>query len=183
MFIIMLLVQVEIWASNKIHREDRTFIGKWDVHDIISSSPQLREPEKSSRLSEEPRHIKFHFPNPIRCRIISIKMTLSHRGSHSTKFSEEFDLLSLNDSSSYESKPTNLHNSFIHAKRIVVFGSLLRKEMEPDTSGGIMRMKSYLDRSPALGRFRVNPMSFADSFELCILAVAETSLLYFPDPS
>lgn len=146
---------VEIWASNKIHREDRTFIGKWDVQDIISSSPQLRGPEKSSRLSEEPRHIKFHFPNPIRCRIISIKMTLSHRGSHSTKFSEEFDLLSLNDSSSYESKPTNLHNSFIHAKRIVVFGSLLRKEMEPDTSGGIMRMKSYLDRSPALGRFRI----------------------------
>ena len=72
----MLLVQVEIWASNKIHREDRAFIGKWDVQDIISSSPQLCGPEKSNRLSEEPRHIKFHFPNPFRCRIISIKMAL-----------------------------------------------------------------------------------------------------------
>lgn len=146
---------VEIWASNKIHREDRTFIGKWDVQDIISSSPQLCGPEKSSRLSEEPRHIKFHFPNPIRCRIISIKMTLPHNGSRSTKFSEEFDLLSLDDSSVYESKPINPQNSFIHAKRIVVFGSSLRKEVGPDTSGGIMRMKSYLDRSPPLGRFRI----------------------------
>ncbi|KAF8722092.1 hypothetical protein HU200_022728 [Digitaria exilis] len=146
---------VEIWASNKIQREDRTFIGKWDVQDIISSSPQFCGPEKSSSMSEEPRHIKFHFPNPIRCRIVSIKMTLHHTGSRSTKFSEEFDLLSLGDSSFYESKPTNQHNSFIHAKRIIVFGSSLRKEMGPDTSGAIMRMNSYLDRSPPLGRFRI----------------------------
>lgn len=183
MLMIMLLVQVEIWASNKIHREDRTFIGKWDVQDIISSSPQLCGPEKSSRLSEEPRHMKFHFPNSIRCRIISIKMTLAHSGSHSTNFSEEFDLLSLGDSSFYESKPTNPQNSFIHAKRIVVFGNSLRKDMGSDTSVGIMRMKSYLDRSTPLGRFRVSPISFADSFELCILAVTETSLLYFSDSS
>ncbi|TVU20942.1 hypothetical protein EJB05_30548 [Eragrostis curvula] len=146
---------VEIWASNKIHREDRTFIGKWDVQDIVSSSPQLCGPEKSSSMNESPRHIKFHFPNPIRCRIISIKMTLSHIGSRSTKFSENFDLLSLDDSSFYESNPTNSHNSFIHAKRIVVFGNSLRKEMGPDTSAGIMRMRSYIDRSPPLGRFRI----------------------------
>ncbi|KAJ1271552.1 hypothetical protein BS78_06G135800 [Paspalum vaginatum] len=146
---------VEIWASNKIQREDRTFIGKWDVQDIISSSPQLCGPEKSSRLSEEPRHIKFHFPNTIRCRIISIKMSLPHIGSYPTKFSEEFDLLSLDNSSFYESKPINPHNSFIHAKRIVIFGNSLRKEMGPDTSAGILRMKSYLDRSPPLGRFRI----------------------------
>ncbi|KAG2628277.1 probable phosphoinositide phosphatase SAC9 [Panicum virgatum] len=146
---------VEIWANNKIHREERTFIGKWDIQDIVSSSPHLCGPEKSSSMSEEPRHVKFHFPNPIRCRIVSIKMTLPHIGSRSTKFCEEFDLLSLGDSSFYESKPTNPQNSFIHAKRIIVFGSSLRKEMEPDTSGGIMGMKSYLDRSPSLGRFRI----------------------------
>jgi hypothetical protein len=146
---------VEIWASNKMHREDRTFIGKWDVQDIVSSSLHLCGPEKSSSMIEEPRHVKFHFPNPIRCRIVSIRMTLPHIGSRSTKFSEEFDLLSLGDSSFYESKPINPQNSFIHAKRILVFGSSLRKEMEPDTSGGIMRMKSYLDRSPPLGRFRI----------------------------
>ena len=162
MLIIMLLVQVEIWANNKIHREERTFIGKWDIQDIVSSSPHLCGPEKSSSMSEKPRHVKFHFPNPIRCRIVSIKMTLPHIGSRSTKFSEEFDLLSLGDSSFYESKPTNPQNSFIHAKRIIVFGSSLRKEMEPDTSGGIMRMKSYLDRSPPLGRFRVNPMPLTE---------------------
>uniref|UniRef100_A0A0A9EVH8 Phosphoinositide phosphatase SAC9 n=1 Tax=Arundo donax TaxID=35708 RepID=A0A0A9EVH8_ARUDO len=147
---------VEIWASNKIHREDRTFIGKWDVQDIISSSPQLCGPEKSSSLSEAPRHIKFHFPNPICCRIISIKLTLPHIGSHSTKFTEDFDLLSLDDNSFYEPKPTNPQDSIIHAKRIVVFGNSLRKDMGPDISVGMMRMKDYLDsRSPPLGRFRI----------------------------
>lgn len=146
---------VEIWSSNKIQREDRTFIGKWDVQDIIVSSPELCGPEKSSSLNEAPRHIKLHFPNPFRCRIISIKMTLPCIGSRSTKFNDEFDLLSLDESSFPDSKPSNPHSSFIHAKRIVVFGSSLRKEMDPDASVGIMRTKSYLDGSPPLGRFRI----------------------------
>ncbi|CAM0881228.1 unnamed protein product [Alopecurus aequalis] len=146
---------VEIWASNKIQRDDRTFIGKWDVQNMILSSPQLCGPENSSSLDEAPRHIKLHFPNPIRCRIITIKMTLPHIGSRSTKFNEEFDLLSLDESSFIDSKPSGPHNSFIHAKRIVVFGSSLPKEMGPDTSVGIMRMKSYLDGSPPMGRFRI----------------------------
>ncbi|KAF0905503.1 hypothetical protein E2562_007306 [Oryza meyeriana var. granulata] len=146
---------VEIWAGNKIHREDRTFIGKWDIHDIISSSPHLCGPEKTSSMSEEPRHIKFHFPNPIRCRIVSIRMTLNHIASHSTKFSEEFDLLSLSEGTFSESKPITPQNSFIHAKRIVIFGNTLRKEINPDTSAGIMRMKTYVDRSQPLGRFRI----------------------------
>jgi hypothetical protein len=161
MLITFLVSQVEIWASNKIHREDRTFIGKWDVQDIISLSPQLCGPEESGSLNEAPRHIKFDFPNPIRCRIISIKMTLPDIDSGSTKVTENFDLLSLDDSSFYESKPTNPQISFIHAKRIVVFGNSLRREMGPDTSVGIMRMRSHLDRSSPLGRFRVNPMPFA----------------------
>ncbi|KAG8045417.1 hypothetical protein GUJ93_ZPchr0008g11457 [Zizania palustris] len=143
---------VEIWAGNKIHREDRTFIGKWDVNDIILSSPDLCGPEKMSSMSEAPRHIKFHFPNPIRCRIVSIKMSIA---SHSTKFSEEFDLLSLSEGSFFAPKPTIPQNSFVHAKRIIVFGSTLRKEISPDTSVGIMRMKTYLDRSPSQGRFRI----------------------------
>ena len=164
MLIIVLLVQVEIWANNKIQRDDRTFIGKWDVQDMIVSSPQLRGPENSSSLDEPPRHIKLHFPNPIRCRIITIKMTLPHIGSRSTKFNEEFDLLSLDESSFIDSKPNGPHNSFIHAKRIVVFGSSLPKEMGPDTSVGIMRMKSYLDGSAQLGRFRVKPVFLLNHF-------------------
>lgn len=155
---------MEIRASNKIQREDHTFIGKWDVHDIVSSSPQLYGPEKSSNLNEAPRHIKFDFPNPIRCRIISIKMSIPDIGSGSTKVTENFDLLSLDGGSFYESKPTNPQNSFLHAKRIVVFGNSLRKEMGPDTSVGIMRMRSYVDPSPPLGRFRVNALSFAVQF-------------------
>ncbi|KAI4992422.1 hypothetical protein ZWY2020_051839 [Hordeum vulgare] len=147
---------VEIWASNKIQRDDRTFIGKWDVQSMIVSSPQLYGPEKSGSLDEAPRHFKLHFPNPIRCRIISIKMTLPQIGSSSTKFNEDFDdLLSLDESSFIDSKANNSHNSFIHAKRIVVFGSSLPKEMGPDTSVAIMRMRSFVDGSPSLGRFRI----------------------------
>uniref|UniRef100_A0ACD5VBY1 Uncharacterized protein n=3 Tax=Avena sativa TaxID=4498 RepID=A0ACD5VBY1_AVESA len=146
---------VEIWASNKIQRDDRTFIGKWDVQDMIVSSPQLCGPENSSSLDKAPRHIKIHFPNPIRCRIVTIKMTLPQIDSRSTMFNEEFDLLSLDGSSFIDSKPKSAQNSFIHAKRIVVFGSSLPKEMGPDTSAGLMRMKSYLDGSPSLGRFRI----------------------------
>lgn len=147
---------VEIWASNKIQRDDRTFIGKWDVQSMIVSSPQLYGPENSGSLDEAPRHFKLHFPNPIRCRIISIKMTLPQIGSSSTKFNEDFsDLLSLDESSFIDSKANNSHNSFIHAKRIVVFGSSLPKEMGPDTSVAIMRMRSYVDGSPSFGRFRI----------------------------
>ncbi|EAY73972.1 hypothetical protein OsI_01856 [Oryza sativa Indica Group] len=82
-------------------------------------------------------------------------MTLNHIDSHSTKFSEEFDLLSLSEGTFSESKPTTPQNSSIHAKRIVIFGNTLRKETNPDTSMGIMRMKTYLDRSQPLGRFRI----------------------------
>ncbi|KAF7062968.1 hypothetical protein CFC21_069507 [Triticum aestivum] len=147
---------VEIWASNKIQRDDRTFVGKWDVQSMIVSSPQLYGPENSGSLDEAPRHFKLHFPNPIRCRIISIKMTLPQIGSSSTKFNEDFsDLLSLDESSFIDSKANNSHNSFIHAKRIVVFGSSLPKEMGPDTSVAIMRMRSYVDGSPSFGRFRI----------------------------
>ncbi|KAI4992426.1 hypothetical protein ZWY2020_051843 [Hordeum vulgare] len=70
---------VEIWASNKIQRDDRTFIGKWDVQSMIVSSPQLYGPENR----------------------------------------------------------------------------LLPKEMGPDTSVAIMRMRSFRDGSPSLGRFRI----------------------------
>lgn len=167
MLIIVLPVQVEIWASNKIQRDDRTFIGKWDVQSMIVSSPQLYGPENSGSLDEAPRHFKLHFPNPIRCRIISIKMTLPQIGSSSTKFNEDFsDLLSLDESSFIDSKANNSHNSFIHAKRIVVFGSSLPKEMGPDTSVAIMRMRSYVDGSPSFGRFRVNPVFLLSTFQL-----------------
>jgi hypothetical protein len=183
MLIIVLLVQVEIWASNKIQRDDRTFIGKWDVQDMIVSSPQLCGRENSSNLDKAPRHIKLHFPNPIRCRIITIKMTLPPNGSRSTMFNEEFDLLSLDESSFIESKPKSAQNSFIHAKRIVVFGSSLPKEMGPDTSAGLMRMRSCLDGSPSLGRFRVNPAFLLSTSELYFKLFAKTFPSCFSDSS
>ncbi|XP_072998445.1 probable phosphoinositide phosphatase SAC9 [Typha latifolia] len=157
---------VQIWASNTIHREERSFIGKWDVKSLLSSSPQLYGPEKSSSAGviDIPRNMKFHFPNPIRCRIIWITLTIQKPGSNSIKFSEEFNLLSLDESSSTEIKPpgsmnmTNTKNSVIHAKRLIVFGKSLGKEMSQNASLQVpemMRMKSLLDRGPQLGRFRI----------------------------
>jgi hypothetical protein len=106
-------------------------------------------------------------------------MTLPQIGSGSTMFTEEFDLLSLDESSFIDSKPNSAHNSFIHAKRIVVFGSSLPKEMGPDTSAAIMRMKSYLDGSPSLGRFRVNPVFVLSTSELYFYLFGKTFPSYF----
>ncbi|KAH9726112.1 hypothetical protein KPL70_008134 [Citrus sinensis] len=40
------LIKVQIWASNKIHREERSSMGKWDVQSLITSSSDLYGPEK-----------------------------------------------------------------------------------------------------------------------------------------
>ncbi|KAH9782940.1 retrovirus-related pol polyprotein from transposon RE2 [Citrus sinensis] len=37
---------VQIWASNKIHREERSSMRKWDVRSLITSSSDLYGPEK-----------------------------------------------------------------------------------------------------------------------------------------
>ncbi|GKD50004.1 hypothetical protein Tco_1278980, partial [Tanacetum coccineum] len=35
-------------ASNKIHKEERSCVGKWEVRSLITSSPELCSPEDSS---------------------------------------------------------------------------------------------------------------------------------------
>lgn len=154
-------LQVEIWASNKISREERSFIGKWDVKSLIqSSSPELFGPEEPSHNTNVPRNIKFPFPNPIRCRIIWIKMSLSQIDSSTSDIQRDFDLLSFENSFD-ESKPsrgieTDRKNAFIHAKRIIVFGKSLRPEIGQDAAPNeLLRMRSSLNRSPEFGRFRV----------------------------
>lgn len=154
---------VEIWASNTIHREERSCMGKWDVQSLVSSSPQLYGPETSYADNDVPRHVKFLFRNPVRCRIIWITLTLPQLCSASFNLVEECDLLSLDESSYPKSNHSSFgetvkSETFIHAKRILVLGSSVKKEMSqvaPLQSPELMKMRSLLDRSPQLGRFRI----------------------------
>ncbi|XP_010916119.1 probable phosphoinositide phosphatase SAC9 [Elaeis guineensis] len=155
---------VQIWASNTIHRDERSFMGKWDVKSLISSSQQLCGPEKPGAESDIPRHMKFQFRNPVQCRIIWMTLTLSQHASSSMNLEEEYNLLSLDENPF--AKPdapasfcgTDKNVTCIHAKRIVVFGKSVRKELGQDASPQaheMIKMKSFLERSPQLSRFRV----------------------------
>ncbi|KAJ6824952.1 putative phosphoinositide phosphatase SAC9 [Iris pallida] len=151
---------VQIWASNKINREERSCMGRWDIQSLISSSPHLCGQEKASGDDDVPRHVKFHFRNPVRCRIIWITITLPQTCS---LLEEQYNLLSLDDSSFPKSNNASFgstvkHEPFIHAKRILVFGYSVKSDISQGASlqnTEIIKMRSYLDRSPQLGRFRV----------------------------
>lgn len=159
---VLFQLQVQIWASNKIHKEERSSMGKWDVQSLISSSSEFSGPEKSAVEDKAPRHVKFTFRSPIRCRIIWITLRLQRPGSHSVNFERDFILLSLDENpfaqpnrrasfgGSAESDPC------IHAKRILVVGSSVKKEMEVATQGSEqMNLRNWLERPPKLNRFRV----------------------------
>ncbi|KAJ6813251.1 putative phosphoinositide phosphatase SAC9 [Iris pallida] len=153
---------VEIWASNKIHRGERSYMGKWDIQSLISSSPHFFGLEKASADSDVPRNVKFHFPNPVLCQIIWITLTLPRIGS-SLNVDEQYNQLSSDDSSIPKASHASFGGTltdepFIHAKRILVFGKSLRAGnghcaliQNPE----MMEMRSFVDRSPQLGRFRV----------------------------
>ncbi|KAJ0976307.1 hypothetical protein J5N97_018272 [Dioscorea zingiberensis] len=155
---------VQIWASNKINREERSCMGKWDIQSLVSSSPQLYGPEKVGNEKSLPRHIKFLFRNSVRCRIIWITLTLPHLGSRSMNLESEYSLLSLDDSSFPETKRRASFSGnigshpFIHAKRLIVFGKPLRKDIGSDTSihgPENLKIRNLSDRSPPTSRFRV----------------------------
>ncbi|KAH9782879.1 putative phosphoinositide phosphatase SAC9 [Citrus sinensis] len=44
---------LQIWASNKIHREERSSRGKWDVQSLITSSSDLYGPENRKPVKRE----------------------------------------------------------------------------------------------------------------------------------
>nr|XP_043615771.1 probable phosphoinositide phosphatase SAC9 [Erigeron canadensis] len=144
---------VQIWASNNIHKEERTFMGKWEVQSFITTSPELCGPEKPGN----PRHINFSFRNPVRCRMIWIKLSIQKAGSSSLNLDNDFDLLSLDDNpfsrrsslgGPLESDPC------LHAKRIVVIGSPVKIDVSPQSSDQIS-IRSWLDKPPSLNRFKV----------------------------
>lgn len=156
---------VQLWCSNMVMEEERTFIGKWDVRSAVASSSHLYGPENMDRNGNAPRHLMFSFRNPVKCRIIWMKLSLRRSGSSSvSSIQPNFDLLSLEGSTSL---PPSRRASFggqvlvapcIHAKRILVVGKHLRDDLRSDSSlqsSEKMRLRSLIERSSQLSRFKV----------------------------
>ncbi|XP_011037364.1 PREDICTED: probable phosphoinositide phosphatase SAC9 isoform X2 [Populus euphratica] len=153
---------VQIWASNKIQKEERSCMGKWDVQSLATSSSGIYGPEKLGAEDKVPRHVKFTFKNPVRCRIIWITLRLQRPGSRSVNFEKDFNLLSLDENPFAQA---NRRASFggavendpcLHAQRILVAGTPVKNEtgltsQSPDQ----MNFNSWLDRAPQLNRFKV----------------------------
>nr|GMD99831.1 probable phosphoinositide phosphatase SAC9 isoform X1 [Ipomoea batatas] len=148
---------VQIWTSNKIETEERSCVGKWDVRSMITS--ELCGSENSS---EVPRHVKFSFRNPVRCRIIWITLRLQRIGSSSVNLERDINLLSLDENPFSE---LTRRASFggaaetdpcLHAKRILVLGNALKRDAGissevPDQ----INTTNWLDRGPQLNRYKV----------------------------
>ncbi|XP_054798081.1 LOW QUALITY PROTEIN: probable phosphoinositide phosphatase SAC9 [Prosopis cineraria] len=154
---------VQIWASNKIHKEERSFMGKWDVQTLIENSSKFSGMEKSGREHKVPRHLNFVFRNSVRCRIIWITLSLQRPVSSSYNLENDINLLALEENpfskvtrrASFEesarSKPC------LHAKRILVVGSPVRKEVDTKSqqSTDQLDLRRWLEKSPQLNRFKV----------------------------
>lgn len=159
------VLQVQIWASNKIDKEDRSCMGKWDVQSLISTSPEYYGQEKMDREAKVPRHVKFAFRNPVRCRIIWVTLCLPRSGSNSVNL-DKLNLLSLDDNPFAQ---VNRRASFggsvanqpcLHAKRLLVIGSSVKNEtsLESSQSSNQLNIRSWLERAPQLNRFKVSLM-------------------------
>lgn len=159
---LLLLLQVQIWASNKIQKEERSCMGKWDVQSLATSSSEIYGPEKLGAEDKVPRHVKFTFKNPVRCRIIWITLRLQRPGSSSVNFEKDFNLLSLDENPFAQA---NRRASFggavendpcLHARRILVAGTPVKNETGlTSQSPDHMNFNSWLDRAPQLNRFKV----------------------------
>ncbi|KAF5726840.1 hypothetical protein HS088_TW22G00524 [Tripterygium wilfordii] len=154
---------VQIWAGNKIDKEERSCVGKWDVSSLPTFSSELCGPEKVNGKDKVPRHVKFSLRNPVRCRIIWITLRLQRPGSSSVNFGKDFDLLSLDENPFAE---VNRRASFsglseneqcLHARRILVVGSSVKKEigLTPTQSSDQIDLNGWLDSAPQLNRFKV----------------------------
>lgn len=155
--------QVQIWASNNINKDERSCVGKWDVRSLITNNSQLCGPENLSKSGTIPRHVKFDFRNPVRCRIIWITLRLQRAGSSSVNLGNDFNLLSLDENpfaqldrraslgGPVESDPC------LHAKRILVVGNPVRNDIGISLPQGSeqLNLRNWLERPPQLGRFKV----------------------------
>ena len=138
-------------------------MGKWDVQSLISSSPEYYGQEKLDGEDKVPRHVKFAFRNPVRCRIIWVTLRLPRSGSNSVNL-DNLNLLSLDDNPFAQ---VNRRASFggsvayepcLHAKRLLVVGSSVKNDtsLESSQSSNQLNIKSWLERAPQLNRFKVS---------------------------
>ncbi|XP_010276139.1 PREDICTED: probable phosphoinositide phosphatase SAC9 [Nelumbo nucifera] len=152
---------VQIWVSNKINKEERSCVGKWDIQSLISSSSEFYGPEKSGSENDVPRHVKFTFKNQIRCRIIWITLRIRRPGSSSIHLDQEFDLFSLDENPFEHSRRASFGGTVqsepcIHAKRFLVAGSHVRNDLGlASQRSDNINLKSWLERAPQLSRFKV----------------------------
>lgn len=162
-----LVIQVQIWASDKIHKEERSCVGKWEVRSLLTSSPDLCGPEEKSESGQTPRHIRFDFRNPVRCRMIWIKLSIQQVVSSSVSFGKDFNLLSFDENPSSEFGRrasiggTSESNPCIHAKRILVVGWTVKTNIERSSSRDFEHassIKNWLEKAPMLNRYKVRLM-------------------------
>ncbi|KAK8703510.1 hypothetical protein V6N13_047167 [Hibiscus sabdariffa] len=155
---------VQIMASKKLDREEKCCLGKWDVQALISSSPEFYGPEKSGGDDKLPRHIKFTFANPVRCRIVQITLSLSleQPGSSSVNSDKDINLSCDGTSSPQETRSASSGGAMqcgplLHAKRIVIAGSPVREEMGNGSSENADQTNyiNQLKQAPQLSRFKV----------------------------
>ncbi|KAI3826704.1 hypothetical protein L1987_00756 [Smallanthus sonchifolius] len=151
---------VQIWTSNNIHKEERSCVGKWDVRSLITSSPELCGPEESGKEGQIPRHIRFDFRNPVRCRLIWIKLTIQKVVSSSVSFRKDFNLLSFDEEP--PSGPgrrasiagTSESDPCVHAKRILVVGCPVKADIGRSFEHA-SSIKNWLEKAPLLNRYKV----------------------------
>lgn len=169
----MVFIQVQIWASNKVDKEERSCTGKWDMQSLLRSSSDLCGPEKSFKDGKVPRHVKFAFKNPVRCRIIWITLRLPRLGSNSVSLEKDFSLLSMDENPfAQPSRRASFGGEFdsnpcIHAKRVIVVGRMVKREIGASPQGSDqVNVRNWLERSPQLNRFKVKPKFLTSIYEI-----------------
>ncbi|KAG9135943.1 hypothetical protein Leryth_025787 [Lithospermum erythrorhizon] len=159
-FILEAPTKVQIWASNKLQKDDRSCVGKWDVGSLITSSSELCGPEKELKENGSPRHLKFEFKKTVQCRVIWMTLRLQRAGSSSINFENDINLLSLDENPFAFERRASIGGPStepcLHAKRILVTGRTVRQDVEASQqSSEEIKIKTWLERPPQLQRFKV----------------------------
>ncbi|PWA74632.1 SAC domain-containing protein [Artemisia annua] len=158
------LFHVQIWASNKIHKEERSCVGKWEVRSLITSSPKLCVPEESGKEGQTPRHIRFDFRNPVRCRMIWITLSIQKIVSNSVSFGINTNLLSLDEDALSRMgrrasiAGTSESNPCIHAKKIYcnwMCGERRLGRISSRISEHASSIRNWLEKDPLLNRYKL----------------------------
>ncbi|XP_031497085.1 probable phosphoinositide phosphatase SAC9 isoform X2 [Nymphaea colorata] len=153
---------VQVWASNKVSKEERSYLGKWDMGSMVSASSELYGPESSNVQKELPRHVRFTFRNPVQCRIIWLLLSLHPPSSSSVILEKGFGELSL-QGTMMPSRRNSFggsaqHTPCVHARRILVTGTPVKSDSTREASfhnSDKINQRAWLERPPQLGRFKV----------------------------